>query len=74
VCDGETPWLITHVETPTAPVVDAAALSAVHEALRGRDLLPAVQLVDSGSLDAPQIVAAHDDYAIALRGERLRAR
>jgi len=36
--------------------------------LHGRELLPAVQLVDSGYLDAPQIVAAHEDYAIALRG------
>ena len=67
-CDDDTPRLITHVETTTAPVVDAAALPAVHRALRGRDLLPAVQLVDSGYLDAPQIVAAREDHAIALRG------
>jgi len=67
-CDDNAPRLITHVETTSAPVGDAAALPAVHQALRGRELLPAVQLVDSGSLDAPQIVAAHDDHAIALRG------
>jgi hypothetical protein len=43
-------------------------LPAVHRALRGRDLLPAVQLVDSGYLDAPQIVAAQADHGVALRG------
>ncbi len=67
-CDDDAPRLITHVETTSAPVVDAAALPRVHAALRERDLLPAVQLVDSGYLDAPQIVAAREDYAIALRG------
>ena len=67
-CDDGAPRLITHVETTTAPVVDAAVLPAVHQALHGRALLPAVQLVDSGYLDAPQLVAAHDDYTIALRG------
>lgn len=67
-CDDDAPRLITHVATTTAPVVDAAVLPAVHQALHGRELLPAVQLVDSGYLDAPQIVAAHEDYAIALRG------
>jgi len=67
-CDDDMPRLVTHVETTTAPVVDAAALPPIHAALRGRELLPAVQLVDSGYLDAPQIVAAREDYAIALRG------
>ena len=67
-CDDDAPRLITHVETTSAPVVDAAALPAIHQALEGRDVLPAVQLVDSGYLDAPQIGAAHDDDAIALRG------
>jgi len=67
-CDDDLPRLITHVETTSAPVVDAAALPLVHQALRRRDLLPAVQLVDSGDLDAPQIVAARDDHAITLRG------
>jgi transposase len=67
-CDDDLPRLITHVETTSAPVVDAAALPLVHHALKGRGLLPADQLVDSGYLDAPQIVAARDDYAITLRG------
>ncbi len=67
-CDDGLPRLITHVETTSAPVVDAAAMPGVHQALKDRDLLPGVHLVDSGYLDAPQIVAARDDYAIALRG------
>ncbi len=67
-CDDGAPRLITRVETTAAPVVDAAALPAVHQALHKCALLPAIQLVDSGYLDAPQIVAAHAEYAIALRG------
>ena len=67
-CRRRTPRLITHVETTAAPVVDAAALPLVHQALHKRELLPVVQLVDSGYLDAPQIVAAQEDHAIALRG------
>jgi transposase len=67
-CDDDAPRLITHVETTSAPVVDAAALPPIHRALRGRGLLPAVQLVDSGSLDAPQIVAAREDRAIVPHG------
>lgn len=67
-CDDGMPRLITHVETTTAPVVDAAALPAIHQALHGRALLPAVQFVDSGYRGAFQIVAAHIDYAVALRG------
>ncbi len=67
-CDNHLPRPITHVETTTAPVVDAAALPRVHHVLQDRDLLPAVHLVDSGSLDAPRIVAAQEDHAVALRG------
>ncbi len=67
-CDGDAPRLITHVETTTAPVVDAAATPAVHQALQGRDLLPAVHLVDSAYLDAPNILASQQDYGVALRG------
>ena len=66
-CDGDTPRRIAHVETTTAPGVDAAA----HRALLRRELLPAVQLVDSGYLDRPQIVAAGEDQAIAPRGTGL---
>lgn len=62
------PHRITHVETTSAPVVDAAALPAIHQARKGRDLLPASQLVDSGYHDAPHIVAAQEDHASALRG------
>ena len=67
-CNVDAPRLITHVETTTAPVVDAAALPAVHRAPHGRALLPTVQLVDSGDLDAPKIVASRDDHGVELRG------
>ncbi len=67
-CDDDAPRLITYVEPTTAPVVDAAALPAIHQALRRRDLLSAVEFVDADYLDAPQIVAAQEDHAIALRG------
>ena len=43
-------------------------LPTVHQARHGRALLPAVQLVDAGYLDAPQVVAAREDHAVALHG------
>ena len=65
-CDDDAPRLITHVEATTAPVVDAAALPAVHQALCGRDLLPAVQLVDYGvALRGP----ARPDYRWQARAQ-----
>ena len=62
------PPLITHVETTTAPVADRAVLADVHEALKGKDLLPKRHLVDAGYIDADQLVVSARDHAITLVG------
>ncbi len=54
--------LINHVETTAAPIVDAAATPAIHQALKERDLLPGVHLIDAGYLEVPNIIADHEDY------------
>jgi len=67
-CDEETPHLITHVETTPAPVSDLAVLPRIHEALQRQALLPNVHLVDTGYVDAEQLVASQHDFGVDLFG------
>nr|WP_246663494.1 hypothetical protein [Phyllobacterium endophyticum] len=50
--------MITHVQTTPTPVVDRNALDAIHDALKAKDLLPHIHLVDAGYLAADQLVAS----------------
>lgn len=67
-CDDEQPHLITHVETTIAPQSDANMTEVIHEALAQKDCLPKIHLVDSGYVDAAQIVESSEKYAIRLLG------
>jgi transposase len=67
-CDEDSPRLITHVETTAAPLDDGAALPHIHQALEGRDLLPASHLVDTGYVDAELLLTSEQDYEVALLG------
>jgi transposase len=67
-CDRELPRLITNVETTAGPTADGEATPAIHAALKGRDLLPRVHLVDTGFLDAALLVASRDEYGVELLG------
>ena len=67
-CEDDTPHLVTHVETASAPTADGEATPRVHEDLRQKDLLPAVHLVDTGFLDAELIAASKRDYGVNLLG------
>ena len=67
-CDDESPHLITHVETTPAPLADDAAVPLMHEALQQRDLLPGVHLVDTGYVDAAELVSSQQDYEVELLG------
>ena len=62
-CDADLPRLITHVETTNAALPDRHALPAIHEDLAAHDRLPACHLVDSGYVDAGELVAAQAEYA-----------
>ncbi len=67
-CDADLPRLITHVETTNAALPDRHALPAIHEDLAAHDRLPACHLVDSGYVDAGELVAAQAEYAMNLLG------
>ena len=73
-CDQESPNLITHVETVTAPTADGEMTPKVHQALQQRDLLPTVHLVDTGFLDAALLVESQRDYGVELMGPTRRDR
>lgn len=71
-CEEETPNLITHVETVTAPTADGEMTPKVHRDLQQRDLLPAIHLVDTGFLDAELLVESRRDYGVELLGPTRR--
>ena len=67
-CDAETPPLITHVLTTTAPVDDSQATASIHAALETKGLLPRRHIVDTGEGDAEQLAVSQRDSAIELGG------
>jgi len=67
-CDDDSPHLITHVETTPAPVADDAVVPLIHEALAERDLLPEVHIVDTGYVDAEELVNSQQQYGVDLFG------
>lgn len=67
-CDDDLPHLITHVETTPAPAADDATVPCIHEGLAERDLLPGVHLVDTGYVDAEELVTSQQQYGVDLFG------
>jgi transposase len=67
-CDDETPPLITHVLTTTAPVDDSQTSASIHTALETKGLLPQRHLVDTGYVDAERLTASRRDDAVDLCG------
>ena len=67
-CDDGLPPLITHVETTPASTVDGEATPRIHAALKERDLLPRIHVVDTGFLDADLLVASRREYDVDLLG------
>jgi transposase len=67
-CDEDLPHLITHVETTPAPLADDATVPLIHHALQQRDLLPGVHIVDTGYVDAEELVASRASYGVDLFG------
>jgi transposase len=57
----DAPHLLTHGATTAAPVADGETPPTVHLALQGKGLLPAIHLVDTGSLDAALWVTSHQE-------------
>ena len=67
-CEDDSPHIITHVATTSAPIADGAITPLVHQALQAKDLLPAIHLVDTGYLDAGLLVASQQEYGADLLG------
>src|SRR5215469_15718375 len=51
-CEKDSPHVITHVETTSAPVSDDARTATIHQGLKHKDLLPEQHIVDTGYVDA----------------------
>ena len=67
-CEKDSPHLITHVETTTAPVSDDARTATIHERLKQKELLPDQHIVDTGYVDAQLLHRSQQDYGIDLVG------
>ena len=67
-CDDDTPHLITHIETTPAPQADDDVLPCIHEALASHDILPETHLVDTGYVDAQELVRSREQYDVDLFG------
>jgi transposase len=67
-CDDDLPHLLTEVETPLAPASDVEQRGAIQERLAATDLLPALQLVDTGYVRTGNLVASETDHQIDLIG------
>jgi transposase len=67
-CAEGLPPLITHVETTSAPVADGDLTPTIHAALKSKDLLPDVHIVDTGYLDAALLVTSRQEYGVDLLG------
>jgi len=67
-CEKDSPHLVTHVETTTAPVSDDARTATIHEGLKQKELLPEQHIVDTGYVDAQLLHRSQQDYGIDLVG------
>ncbi len=67
-CDDDSPHVITHIETTPAPQADDEAIPLIHEALATHDLLPHKHVVDTGYVDANELVNSRQDYDVDLFG------
>jgi transposase len=70
-CDPEGPVIITDVQTTAPLAVDSEALPQIQADLKRRDLLPAVQAVDAGYVDAATLVSSPQEYQVTLLGPAL---
>jgi transposase len=67
-CEPGSPHLIVNVATTAGQVADNDMTSAIHAALRERDLLPATHLIDSGYTGGELLVTSRAEYGVDLLG------
>lgn len=67
-CDADLPRLITNLETGNAADPDHHMTPVIHEHLAANDHLPSKHMMDSGYLDAGELVAAQAEHRVNLVG------
>jgi transposase len=70
-CDPEGPVLLTDVQTTAPLTVDSETLPTIQADLKRRNLLPAVQAVDAGYIDAATLVSSPHEHQVTLLGPAL---
>jgi len=66
--EKDSPHLITHIETTTAPVSDDVRTASIHEGLEQKELPPEQHIVDTGYVDAGLLYSSAQEYSIDLVG------
>lgn len=67
-CDEDMPRIITNVETTPATIPDYHMTSVVQASLENKGLLPEMHLLDTGYVDAHNLVVSQRDYQVQLVG------
>jgi transposase len=67
-CEPGNPHLIVDVTTTAGQVADNDMTTAIHAALRDRDLLPVTHLIDSGYTGGELLVTSRAEYGVDLFG------
>ena len=70
-CDPELPHLITNVETTLATTNDVEVTPTIHQSLFQKQLLPQEHLLDTGYIDAENIVTSAQEHQVELVGRVL---
>jgi transposase len=68
VCESDQPHLITNVLTTSATLPDHQVIATIHHTLASRAMLPSVHIVDTGYIDAQNMLRSRDDYGVDLVG------
>lgn len=67
-CDDQSPHLIIHVETTSAPTQDMEMTDVIHQELEHKQLLPSEHFMDTGYVDGEHIVTSQKQYGVELIG------
>ncbi len=67
-CDESLPHLMTNVATTPASTADVAQTTPIHRTLARRQLLPQQHLVDTGYVDAGELIRAQREHGLDLLG------
>lgn len=67
-CDNDQPHLIVHVETTAATVPDHQVIETIHAELARKQLLPGEHIVDTGYIDAHNLLESQQTHQVDLLG------